>query len=149
MPGIKNALSLDIEDWYQGILQIDQSNWHNYESRLIQNVEKYWHYCLQREPKLLFFILGYVAEKYPKLVSRIAQAGHEIASHGYSHRLVYAQTQDEFYDDVLRSKNIIESITKTKIKAIARRFSQLEKSACGPWIYWLIWGLNMIRVFSQ
>lgn len=136
MPGIKNALSLDIEDWYQGILQIDQSNWHNYESRLIQNVEKILALLSSARAKATFFILGYVAEKYPKLVSRIAQAGHEIASHGYSHRLVYAQTQDEFYDDVLRSKNIIESITKTKIKGYRAPFFSIRKDC--------LWALDIL-----
>ncbi len=56
-----------------------------------------------------FFVLGWVAERDPSIVRRIAAAGHEIASHGYGHRLVYDQTPDEFRDDVRRSKAAIEA----------------------------------------
>jgi polysaccharide deacetylase family protein (PEP-CTERM system associated) len=62
-----------------------------------------------------FFVLGWVAERYPQLVKDIAAGGHEIACHGFSHRLVYEQTPNEFHDETLRSKNLLEDITGSAV----------------------------------
>ena len=62
-------------------------------------------------PKGTFFILGWIAERYPDLVRRIQKEGHEIACHGYGHRLVYTQSRDEFRQDIRRAKSILEDIT--------------------------------------
>ncbi|HVP41537.1 MAG TPA: XrtA system polysaccharide deacetylase, partial [Candidatus Krumholzibacteriaceae bacterium] len=66
-------------------------------------------------PKATFFVLGWIAERYPDLVRRIQKEGHEIACHGYGHRLVYAQSRDEFTQDIRRAKSILEDITGAKV----------------------------------
>jgi polysaccharide deacetylase family protein (PEP-CTERM system associated) len=62
-----------------------------------------------------FFVLGWVAERHPQLVRDIAARGHEIACHGFSHRLVYEQSPEEFYEETLRSKNLLEDITGSAV----------------------------------
>jgi len=62
-----------------------------------------------------FVVLGWVAEQYPQLVRDIAAGGHEIACHGFSHRLVHEQTADEFYEETLRAKNLLEDITGSAV----------------------------------
>jgi polysaccharide deacetylase family protein (PEP-CTERM system associated) len=62
-----------------------------------------------------FFVLGWIAQHYPALVKRIAAAGHEIASHGYSHQLIYRQTPAEFRSETLQSKQILEDLTGTPV----------------------------------
>jgi len=66
-------------------------------------------------PKGTFFILGWIAERYPGLVRRIQKEGHEIACHGYAHQLVYTQSRDEFRQDVKRAKSILEDITGSEV----------------------------------
>ena len=62
-----------------------------------------------------FFVLGWIAERYPDLVRRIQKEGHEIACHGYAHRLVYTQSKDEFREDIKRAKSILEDITGSEV----------------------------------
>ena len=69
----------------------------------------------QFDVKATFFVLGWVAERHPQLVREIAARGHEIACHGFSHRLVYQQSPEEFYEETLRSKSLLEDITGTEI----------------------------------
>ena len=112
---IKNALSVDIEDWFHGILQINYKDWPKYESRLAQNVTKILLTLAAYDVKATFFILGYIAETNPEIIEEIAKAGHEIASHGYYHQPVYSLSPEQFREDVLRSKQVIEAIIKTKM----------------------------------
>jgi polysaccharide deacetylase family protein (PEP-CTERM system associated) len=70
----------------------------------------------QREIKATFFTLGWIAERYPSLIRQIAQAGHELASHGYGHERVSDQTQEAFFSDVVLSKIILEDLTGNEIK---------------------------------
>jgi polysaccharide deacetylase family protein (PEP-CTERM system associated) len=62
-----------------------------------------------------FFVLGWIAERYPDLVRRIQKEGHEIACHGYGHQLIYNQSRDEFRQDVKRAKSILEEITGSEV----------------------------------
>src|SRR3989442_5144208 len=62
-----------------------------------------------------FFVLGWVAERYPQLIRDIAARGHEIACHGFSHRLVYEQSPEEFYQETLRAKNLLQDITGSAV----------------------------------
>ncbi|HUL30591.1 MAG TPA: DUF3473 domain-containing protein [Thermodesulfobacteriota bacterium] len=65
----------------------------------------------QHSPKGSFFVLGWIAERYPGLVRKIQQEGHEIACHGYAHRLIYTQSKEEFRRDIRRAKSILEDVT--------------------------------------
>jgi polysaccharide deacetylase family protein (PEP-CTERM system associated) len=65
--------------------------------------------------KATFFVLGWIAERYPDLIRRIQKEGHEIACHGYSHRLIYTQSKDEFRNDIRNAKAILEDIIGTEV----------------------------------
>ncbi len=78
------------------------------ESRVCRNTDRLLDLLAEHGVRGTFFVLGWVAERHPALVARIASAGHEIASHGYGHRLVYDQTPAAFREDVRRAKGLLE-----------------------------------------
>ena len=83
-----------------------------------------------------FFVLGWVAERFPALVADIAQAGHEVASHGYAHRLIYDQTREAFRDDVRRAKDVLESATGVRVDGFrAPSYSVTERT---------LWALDVL-----
>jgi polysaccharide deacetylase family protein (PEP-CTERM system associated) len=109
-----NAFSVDVEDWYQVSdfeSAVDFSAWDRYESRVLRNTERVLAVLDEHGVKGTFFVLTWNAERHPEVVRRIADQGHEIASHGYRHRLIYEQSPAEFRDDILRSKKILEDLT--------------------------------------
>jgi len=107
---IINALSIDVEEHFQveafaGV--IDRSDWENYPTRVVENTRRVLRLLDAHEVRATFFVLGWIAERRPELVREIAAGGHEIASHGYWHRLVYRQTPEEFAADIGRSIEVI------------------------------------------
>lgn len=113
-----NALSIDVEDWYQ-VSDFEEtvrfSEWDRYETRILRNTRRLLSLMAEHNARGTFFILTWNAERCPELVREIAAAGHEVATHGYAHRLVYTQTPQEFRQDIVRSLDIIESITGEKV----------------------------------
>lgn len=108
-----NAISFDIEDWFQVEnlkSAIRRDEWDSLELRVEQNTRRILAALQERGVTATFFILGWVAERCPELVREIDRQGHEVASHGYAHRLVYDMTPEEFRDDLARSKKILEGI---------------------------------------
>ena len=108
-----NALTVDVEDYFHVAAfasNIHRDSWGSLESRVVNNTRKLLTLFDQFDVRATFFVLGWVAEKHPELVREIAAGGHEIACHGYSHRLVYEQSREEFYEETLRAKNILENI---------------------------------------
>lgn len=108
-----NALTVDVEDYFHVAAlapSIPRDSWSSRESRVVENTQKLLGIFEQFDVRATFFVLGWVAEQYPQLVKDIAARGHEIACHGYSHSLVYEQSQDEFRQETLRSKNLLEDI---------------------------------------
>jgi polysaccharide deacetylase family protein (PEP-CTERM system associated) len=106
-----NALTIDVEDYFNvsGFeSHIKFEDWDKFEGRVEVNTDKLLTILREVNVKATFFVLGWIAEKYPKLVGRIHGEGHEIASHGYAHRLVYKQTETEFREDLKRSKGFLE-----------------------------------------
>src|SRR3569832_205178 len=107
-----NALTIDVEDYYQvsGFeSQVQFEQWPNYESRVVGNTWRILELFHFHRVKATFFVLGWVAEQHPQLVLAIRQEGHEIASHGYRHRLVYNMTREEFREATKRSKHLLEN----------------------------------------
>jgi polysaccharide deacetylase family protein (PEP-CTERM system associated) len=87
----------------------------------------------ETQTKATFFILGWIAERYPELVLEIDRNGHEVASHGYEHRVVYEQGESEFRNDIERSLSVLERITGKKVKGYrAPNFSITSRSL---WAY--------------
>ena len=108
-----HCLSFDIEEHFQVSAfesPMRRRHWEQFESRVERNTLKILDLLARREVRATFFILGWVAERYPGLVRHIANNGHEVASHGYAHELVTAQTPAAFREDVRKAKRILEDL---------------------------------------
>jgi polysaccharide deacetylase family protein (PEP-CTERM system associated) len=108
---VVNAMSIDVEDYFHvsvfdGV--VPRTTWDSLESRVSANTSRLLDLFDEFHVRSTFFILGWVAERHPGLVREIASRGHEIASHGYAHRLIYDQTREAFRHDVRRAKRLIE-----------------------------------------
>jgi len=113
-----NALTFDVEDWFQiAALNkvISYDDWDHYESRVVVNVARIVDMLSRKGIKSTFFVLGWVAERYPQVVKMIFEAGHEVATHGYSHRSISEMSSREFEQDLLRSIRTIEGIIPEKV----------------------------------
>ena len=108
-----NILTIDLEDYFQVENlkeKVKFSDWEKYECRVVKNTDKILDILGKYGTEATFFVLGWLAERYPELVKNIYSAGHEIASHGYAHNLIYEHSQEDFRADLRRSKNILEGI---------------------------------------
>jgi len=127
-----NALTVDVEDYFQVSAFADRvcrKDWDKYECRVEANTDRLLSIFDEAEVQGTFFILGWVAERYPALVRRIAEAGHEIASHGYWHQLVYNLTPEEFAKDITDSREAIHDACGVTVTAYrAPSFSIVPRS---------------------
>ncbi|RJG57393.1 DUF3473 domain-containing protein [Sphingobium terrigena] len=108
---IQNALSVDVEDWFQvGAFErtIRRADWDGLTHRVEGNTDAVLDLFAQAGVTGTFFTLGWVAERYPALMRRIADAGHEVASHGYDHARVFTFTPEQFRADLRKSRAILE-----------------------------------------
>jgi polysaccharide deacetylase family protein (PEP-CTERM system associated) len=108
---VVNAMSVDVEDYFHvsvfdGV--VPRHQWDRLESRVCANTDRLLAIFEEAGVHATFFVLGWVGERHPELVRRIVGLGHELASHGYAHRLVYDQTPAAFRDDVRRAKQVLE-----------------------------------------
>jgi polysaccharide deacetylase family protein (PEP-CTERM system associated) len=107
-------LTVDVEDYFQvtafeGV--VDRKDWAVYPSRVENNTRRVMALLDEHGIKATFFVLGWVAERFPLMVREMADNGHEVACHGYGHELVYNMTPESFRADVRQAKNILENIT--------------------------------------
>jgi polysaccharide deacetylase family protein (PEP-CTERM system associated) len=108
---MRNALSVDVEDWFQvGAFEgtISRGDWDGLQYRVEQNTDAVLALFAEADVKATFFTLGWVAERYPALMRRIADAGHELASHGYDHRRVFTFTPEAWRADLRKARALIE-----------------------------------------
>ncbi len=129
-----DALTIDVEDWFH-ILDLDGAprieDWANLPSRVEKNFQSLLGILAEREVRATCFFLGWVAERFPHLVREAAAAGHEIASHGYAHELIYEQGEDRFFADIQRSKAILEDTSGSPVLGYrAPGFSIVKET---PW----------------
>jgi polysaccharide deacetylase family protein (PEP-CTERM system associated) len=118
-PQITNALTIDVEDYFQVSAfapYIERSEWDSRECRVERNVHRILDMLAARETKATFFTLGWIAERYPHLVHRMVREGHEIASHGYGHERASDLDEARFYDDIHRSKAILEDLSGMEVQ---------------------------------
>ena len=139
-----NILTFDIEEWFH-ILDNDstktEKNWINYESRIHQNMEKIFELLETTNTKASFFVLGWIAEKYPEIVRSISDKGYEIGSHTTMHQLVYQQDRNQFQTDVERSIKSLEDISGEKVKMFrAPGFSITEQN---KWAFEVLYELGI------
>lgn len=117
--GITNALTIDVEDYFQVSAFapcIPRSEWDSRECRVERNVELILDMLDRHDVKATFFTLGWIAERYPELVRELARRGHEVASHGYGHQRASDQDRAEFLDDIVRAKAILEDLSGHEVR---------------------------------
>jgi len=118
MTPVVNAMSVDVEDYFQVSAferVVTRAEWSGFESRVVANTHRLLELFQQHGVRSTFFVLGWVAERFPSLVREIAGLGHEIASHGYHHELVYSLTPGQFREDVRRAKQAIEDAAGCRV----------------------------------
>jgi len=134
-----NALTIDVEDYFQVTSfenVVPRSNWGHVESRVVANTHRLLDLLARHAVNGTFFILGWVADHFPQLVREIHAAGHELASHGYWHNLIYQQTPVEFRNDLRRAKVAIEDAAGQRVTAYrAPSFSIIRRS---------LWALDIL-----
>jgi len=137
---MNNALSIDLEEYFQihalsGLIHPD--TWPNMPSSIEENTSMLLELLEMRNIRATFFCLGWIAERYPRLIKRICAAHHEIACHGYAHKVIYQQDHAAFREDVSRAKKILEDITgKPVIGYRAPTYSIIEKT---------LWALKVLE----
>jgi polysaccharide deacetylase family protein (PEP-CTERM system associated) len=115
---IRNAMTVDVEDYFQVsafAAHIPRESWESIPCRVERNIDRILTLLDERQAKATFFTLGWIAERYPAMVKRIVSNGHELASHGWAHQRVSDQKPQEFLDDIVRSKALLEDISGQKI----------------------------------
>jgi polysaccharide deacetylase family protein (PEP-CTERM system associated) len=112
--GFVNAMTVDVEDYFhvQAFASVvKRSSWEGYPSRVEQNTLHLLEMFACRRVRATFFVLGWVAERFPALVQAIRKAGHRVGCHGYAHRVIYEGDEADFRNDVRRARQTIEDIT--------------------------------------
>ncbi|NOX92773.1 MAG: DUF3473 domain-containing protein [Gammaproteobacteria bacterium] len=114
-----NAMTVDVEDYFQVSAFekfIDRAHWDKFPCRVERNMDRILGLFAEKEVRATFFTLGWVAERYPDLVRRIVDEGHELASHGFTHTRVTQQSPQEFRADIEKTKKLLEDISGVEIK---------------------------------
>ena len=111
---MRNGFSVDVEDWYHGI-ELPVESWPNYEKRIRFSMGALLELLQARGVRVTCFVLGRLAEEHPDLVKQIHRAGHEIATHGYSHAKVYELTPARFRSELRHSIALLEDLTGQRV----------------------------------
>jgi polysaccharide deacetylase family protein (PEP-CTERM system associated) len=131
-----SIFSVDVEDWFHilDVASVPQlSEWDGLPSRVEHNFRKLLDIFSESQVQVTCFILGWIGERYPHLVKEAAARGHEIASHGYAHRLVYQQSRNQFYNDVRRARLLLEDVAGRPVLGYrAPGFSTTNET---PWFF--------------
>jgi polysaccharide deacetylase family protein (PEP-CTERM system associated) len=133
---MRNALSVDVEDWFHvGAFEnvIERSSWDGLDCRVERNTDRVLNLFEQAGVKGTFFTLAWVAERYPALIRRIADTGHEIASHGCDHARVFTMTPEVFLGDVQRSKTVLEQVSGQIVTGYRAPSFSIDKRT--PWAH--------------
>jgi polysaccharide deacetylase family protein (PEP-CTERM system associated) len=116
---IVNALSVDVEDYFQVSAlapHIAREDWDKMECRVERNVDRLLARFAEHGASATFFTLGWIAQRYPQIVRRIVDAGHELASHGYGHLRASEQTRAEFSADIGSAKKLLEDLGGVRVR---------------------------------
>jgi polysaccharide deacetylase family protein (PEP-CTERM system associated) len=131
-----NAMTVDVEDYFQVQAladKIPRASWDQIPRRVESNIDRLLHLFSDNGVSATFFALGWIAERHPEMMRRIATAGHELASHGYDHTRVDRLGPASFRDDVRRTKGIIEEITGYPV--LGYRAPTFSIGPDTPWAY--------------
>ena len=131
-----NALSVDIEDWFQvGAFEktIRREDWDDLPCRVEANTDAVLALFADADVKATFFTLGWVAARYPALIRRIADAGHEVASHGWGHDRVFTMTSEQFANDLVRTRRTLEDAGGVMVTGYRAPSFSIDKRT--PWAH--------------
>ena len=138
-PCVTHAMTIDVEDYFHVAAfkdNIKVSDWDSMPCRVEKNTARLLQLFNDANIKATFFVLGWVAERYPQIVRDIKAQGHEIASHGYSHQLIYTQSQDVFREETAKSKAILQEQAQCEVVGYrAASYSITRKS---------LWALDIL-----
>ena len=127
-------MTVDVEDYFQVSAferYVDRDAWDSRECRVERNVDRILELFDKRDVKATFFTLGWVAERYPQMLHRMVEQGHEIASHGMSHVRVTQQDQNAFREDVTKTKALLEDVSGQQV--IGYRAASYSIGAANLW----------------
>jgi len=116
---LRNAMTVDVEDYFQVSAferHIRREHWDHLPCRVERNIDRILALFDAQEVKATFFVLGWMAERYPQMVRRLTDEGHEVASHGYEHVRVVNQTPEVFRADIRRARALLEDTTGTPVR---------------------------------
>ena len=131
-----NGLSIDVEDWFQvGAFEevIGRGDWDGLTDRVERNVDAILEMLDQAEVKATFFALGWVAKRHGTLMRRIAESGHELASHGWDHARVYTLDRAKFAEDIRRARQEIEDASGFAVTGYRAPSFSIDHRT--PWAY--------------
>ena len=133
-------MTVDVEDYFQVSAfepYIKKSSWDSMECRVERNTSRLLDLFAEHNVKATFFTLGWVAERYPALIKRIVNDGHELASHGYDHVRVTQQSPEEFKADIIKTKAILEEVSGQEIKGYRAASYSIKKEN--------LWALELLH----
>lgn len=112
---IRNAFTIDLEEWFHGLTSTNPQveRWPTFESRVVAATERLLALLARHKVQATFFTLGHVADHHPALIEQIADAGHEIALHGYFHRFVHKLSPDDFAREIERTLEVLQPLVGT------------------------------------
>ena len=125
MPKIKNILSVDFEDYF---CDLPFAKWNEYENRVVETTPVLLELFSKYNVKSTFFVVGYFAEKFPKLINKIQEGGHEIASHSFSHIDLRKTSKIEIEKDLIKSFDVLENVTGEKTIGFRAPFFSIDAS---------------------
>ena len=140
---VRNGISVDVEDYFHAeavTRHIGRNTWDRMESRVVRNTQRVLELFSKHNVHATFFVLGWVAERFPQLVREIYSHGHEIGCHSFWHRLIYELTPEEFREDTRRAKNTIESAIGSEVIGYRAPSFSLTKREC--WALEILWELG-------
>ena len=137
---IMNVLSIDVEDYYQVSNfenRVDRRDWDKYPSRVGANTRRLLDLLDRHQVRATFFVLGWVARRFPGLVRDMVRQGHEVGCHSYWHRLIYQQSPEEFRQDLRLARDVIESAAGTRVTAYRAPSYSITRES--------LWALDILK----
>lgn len=130
-----HAFTVDVEDWFQGI-ELPQSAWADKEDRLMRGLDVLLNLLDAADVRATFFVLGWVAKKYPKVIRQLAEDGHEVGSHGLCHEKVYDLSPEVFRKEETEAKTHLEDVTGHPVVSFRAPFFSITKQS--------LWALDIL-----
>lgn len=130
-----HAFTVDVEDWFQGI-ELPLADWAHKEDRLVYGLDVLLGLLDDMDTKATFFVLGWIAQKYPQVVKALVDAGHEVGSHGLNHQKVYDLSPEQFRQDEFETKARLEDVTGVAVMSYRAPFFSITKQS--------LWALDVL-----